>query len=113
MQSGLEPLGSTAGWPWSRVSGVRDGRSGVSYIYFGEHRPVIWTSGLPADSDNYDVDLIDTWDMTVTPAKKVAAPIPHPTRHGTVITARKAEAAFGIELPGKPYLALRVTPRAS
>jgi len=108
VRHGLEPLGGPTGWPWSRVSGAADGP--VRFIYFGEHRPVIWSTGLPTDGDNYDVDLIDTWNMTITPAKKVAAPIPHPTRHGAIVRGGKADAAFGVELPGKPYLALRVRP---
>jgi hypothetical protein len=63
---------------------------------------------LPIDSDDYDVDIIDTWEMTVTPAKKVEAPVTHPTRHGAVVRGGKPDAAFGVELPGKPYQALRV-----
>jgi hypothetical protein len=29
-------------------------------------------------------------------------------RHGAVITPRKPDAAFGVRLPGRPYLAVRV-----
>ena len=111
VKAGLDPLGGQWSWPWSRISGAQDGRDGTRFIYFGEHRPVIWSTGLPTDNDNYDVDIIDTWAMTVTPAKKVAAPIPHPTRHGAIVTARKPDAAFGVELPGKPGLALLIRPR--
>jgi hypothetical protein len=110
VKHGLDPLGGQWSWPWSRISGAEDGQGGTRFIYFGEHRPVIWSTGLPTDSDRYDVDIIDTWNMTISPAKKVAAPIPHPTRHGAVIQGRKPDAAFGVELPGKPYLALRVRP---
>ena len=88
---GLEPLGSYWSRPWSRIS---DGRDGVTFIYFGEHRPIIWSTRLPNDDDNDDADIIDTWNMTVTPAEKVAAPNPHPTRHGDLITGRKPDAAF-------------------
>ncbi|AYG68931.1 MULTISPECIES: DUF5060 domain-containing protein [unclassified Rhizobium] len=104
--NGLEPMSSYGEWPWTRVSGARDGD--VSYIYLGEHQPVIWSTGLPKDSTDYDVDIIDTWEMTITPAKKVEAPIPHPTRHGAIVRGGKADAAFGVELPGKPYQALRI-----
>ncbi|GAC1043712.1 DUF5060 domain-containing protein [Rhizobium sp. No.120] len=104
--NGLEPMSSYGEWPWTRVSGARDGD--VSYIYLGEHQPVIWSTGLPKDGTDYDVDIIDTWEMTVTPAKKVEAPIPHPTRHGAIVRGGKADAAFGVELPGKPYQALRI-----
>jgi len=36
--------------------------------------------------------------MTVTPAKHIAAYIPHPQRHGSITRSDKAEAAFGVEL---------------
>ncbi|MDL2398099.1 DUF5060 domain-containing protein [Rhizobium mayense] len=103
---GLEPMASFGAWPWTRVSGARDGD--LRYIYLGEHQPVIWSTGLPLDGTDYDVDIIDTWEMTITPAKKVDAPIPHPTRHGAIVRGGKADAAFGVELPGKPYQALRI-----
>jgi hypothetical protein len=59
---------------------------------------------------DYDVDVIDTWEMTVTPAKIVDAPANHPTRHGAMLRPRRPDAAFAIELPGKPYLAIRARP---
>lgn len=108
VKHGLEPLGVIGEWPWSRVSGARDGDGDFRLIYLGEHQPVIWSSGLPLDSDDYDVDLIDTWEMTVTPAKKVEAPVPHPTRHGAIVRGGKPDAAFGVQIPRKPYQALRV-----
>ncbi|AYG63367.1 DUF5060 domain-containing protein [Rhizobium jaguaris] len=104
--NGLEPMASFGEWPWTRVSGARDGD--LRYIYLGEHQPVIWSTGLPLDGTDYDVDIIDTWEMTITPAKKVEAPIPHPTRHGAIVRGGKADAAFGVELPGRPYQALRI-----
>ncbi|MEK1896984.1 MAG: DUF5060 domain-containing protein [Rhizobium sp.] len=108
VKHGLEPLGSVGEWPWSRVSGVRDGDGDFRLIYFGEHQPVIWSSGLPVESDDYDVDLIDTWEMTITPLQKVEAPVPHPTRHGAIVRGGKPDAAFGVKVPRKPYQALRV-----
>ncbi|WHA43357.1 DUF5060 domain-containing protein [Agrobacterium larrymoorei] len=105
---GLNPLGPVTQWPWSRVSGARDGDGDFRLIYFGEHQPVIWSSGLPFDDGDYDVDLIDTWNMTVSPAKKVAAPVTHPVRHGAITRGGKADAAFGVEIPRKPHQALRV-----
>lgn len=104
--NGLTPLGGTGSWPWSRVSGAVDGK--VRYIYFGEHQPVVWAAGFPEEDGDYQIDLIDTWEMTVTPLKKTAPPANHPTRHGAVVRGRKPDAAFGVELPGKPYLAVRV-----
>ena len=49
--------------------------------------------------------------MTITPADRIAALIPHPTRHGAVVRGGKPDAAFGVELPGRPYLALRIRKR--
>ncbi|MDQ0321702.1 hypothetical protein QO002_003840 [Pararhizobium capsulatum DSM 1112] len=105
---GLEPMGMNDQWPWSRISGARDLGGKVDFIYFGEHQPNQWTTGLPTEDGNYEIDLIDTWNMTVTPAKRITAHIPHPQRHGNIVRGGKAEAAFGIELPGRPNLALRI-----
>jgi hypothetical protein len=111
VKNGLTPIAPTSEWPWSRVSGAIDGD--VRYVYFGEHQPVIWAQGFPQEDGDYQLDLIDPWEMTVTPLKKVPAPQNHPTRHGGIIRGRKPDAAFGVELPGKPYLAVRVRQRRS
>lgn len=108
VKHGLEPIASVKQWPWSRVSGARDGDGDFRLIYLGEHQPVVWSSGLPIDSDDYEVDLIDTWEMTIEPAKKIAAPVTHPVRHGAIVRGGKPDAAFGVSLPRKPYQALRV-----
>ncbi|MDR3440266.1 DUF5060 domain-containing protein [Telmatospirillum sp.] len=106
---GLEPMsGLIDGWPWTRVSGVKDLGGRVSFIYFGEHQPNQWTTGLPTDDGRYAVDLIDTWAMTVTPARQIPPLVQHPTRHGDAVRGGVADAAFGIELPGRPHLALRI-----
>jgi hypothetical protein len=105
VQSGLEPIGPPERFPWSRISGAIDGD--VRYIYFGEHQPVIWAAGLPKEEGDYQLDLIDIWAMTVTPIETVEAPTNHPTRHGAEIRPRAPDAAFGVKLPGRPYLALR------
>jgi hypothetical protein len=107
--NGLELMsGLIDGWPWTRVSGVKDLGGHVSFIYFGEHQPLEWTTGLPTDDGRYEVDLIDTWAMTVEPARQIPPLVQHPTRHGTEVRGGKADAAFGVELPGRPYLALRI-----
>jgi hypothetical protein len=106
IRHGFEPIDPMTRYPWNRVSGARDGDTTI--IYFGEHQPVIWSAGLPKDDGDYHVDIIDTWNMTVEPAKIVAAPENHPTRHGATIVQRKPDAAFAVELPGRPHLALRV-----
>lgn len=94
---------------FGRMAGARDGD--VTYIYFGEHRPVIWSTGFPKEDGDYDIDIIDTWNMTITPGKKVPAPVPHTTRHGARTQGGKADAAFAVELPGKEYLAVRLRPK--
>ena len=73
-------------------------------IYFGEHQPVQWAIGLPQDDGDYEIDIIDTWNMTITPASPGPLPVSPPTRGGVA----PREAAFGVALPGKPYHALRV-----
>jgi hypothetical protein len=80
----------------------------VRFIYLGEHRPLVWSTGLPQEDGDYELDIIDTWNMTVTRVEKVPAPVNHPTRHGDIVRGGKADAAFGVELPGRPRLALRV-----
>jgi hypothetical protein len=94
-----------------RVSGAQDGN--VTYLYFGEHQPVEWAVGLPKEDGDYDIDLIDTWEMTITPIEK--APLPaSPALRGTngEIHNKESEAAFGVRLPGKPYQAVRVRRRS-
>ncbi|CAI9399204.1 hypothetical protein ANOBCDAF_00226 [Pleomorphomonas sp. T1.2MG-36] len=109
VKKGLTPLAPSDNWPWSRVSGASDGD--VVYIYLGEHQPVIWAPGLPTEPGDYEVDVIDTWNMTVIPAKIVDAPANHPTRHGAQTRPRRPDAVFAVELPGKPHLAIRVRRR--
>lgn len=110
VRNGLSPLGAPHhGFPWTRVSGAAD--EDVTYIYFGEHQPVTWSLGFPLEDGDYEIDIIDTWNMTVTPVERIPAPVPHPVRQGTIIEGGVADAAFGVELPGKPYLAVRVRRR--
>lgn len=110
LTSGFDPIDPAMAFPWNRISGARDGDTTI--IYFGEHQPIIWASGLPQDDRAYEAEIIDTWNMTIEPARIVPAPENHPTRHGTVIRPRKPDAAFAVELPGRPHLALRVRPKA-
>jgi hypothetical protein len=52
--------------------------------------------------------------MTITPIEKGALPISPPTRKKKTdkqVARPKPEAAFGVTLPGKPYMALRVRPK--
>ena len=61
---------------WSRVSGGINGDYGL--IYFGEHQPVEWAVGLPMEDGEYEIDLIDTWNMTITPIEKGPLPVSPP-----------------------------------
>ena len=106
---GLTPFEEIPGIRTHRlVAGSRDGD--VTLIYLGEHRPLVLSTGLPEVDGDYGIDIIDTWNMTVTPGRKVPTPIPVPTRHGAIVRGGKPDAAFGVELPGRPYLAVRLRP---
>lgn len=83
----LEPLPDS--WIWTRVCGA--GHGNYRLIYLGEHQPVAWGFGLP-QGVTYEVDVIDTWDMTIE------------TLPGTFANAGE------VPLPGKPYQALRIRP---
>jgi uncharacterized protein (DUF3820 family) len=65
------------------------GKEGEYYLlYLGVHAPVIYDSlPLPEDA-SFAVDVIDTWETTITPAGVYS---------GKCV----------IELPGKPYMAIR------
>ncbi|MGE7368924.1 DUF5060 domain-containing protein [Neorhizobium sp. NPDC001467] len=108
-EDGLTPL-LERGTPFKRVSAVRDGD--VRYIYFSEHQPMEWALGLPEEDGDWEIDLIDVWNMTITPLEKAPLPRVHPQRitGGSHIT-NAFTAAFGLKLPGKPYLAVRIRPR--
>jgi len=111
VKTGLTPYTSAQGsWEFTRVSGAQDGD--VRYLYFGEHQPLEWAMGLPKDDAEYDIDLIDTWAMTVTRVQPAPLPAAPPLRGvGGVLHSVEPEAAFGVRLPGKPYLAIRVRRR--
>jgi hypothetical protein len=88
------------------------GRAGEYYlIYFGEERPAQWQFSLPRDPPaknalaagmKFKVDIIDTWNMTVTPVDQVFTTAPSVTQSFSDVGDTK------ITLPGKPYMALRV-----
>lgn len=110
VKHGLTPFTPAERWEFSRVSGAHDGD--VRYLYFGEHQPVQWAAGLPMDDGDYEIDLIDTWEMTVTRIGKAPLPVsPALRQRGGAISGGAPEAAFGVHLPGKPYQALRVRRR--
>ncbi len=83
---GLEPVEGS--WEWNAYAA---GRKGDDYYlaYFGVHQPV--EARLPlAEAFEYKAEVIDTWNMTITPIE------------GTFRSGKP------VPLPGKPYIALRL-----
>jgi hypothetical protein len=75
------------------------GQYGQYYlIYFGKSSPTEWTLQLPRgrmrSATRFRIDVLDTWNMTITPLEQVA----------TI----GEEPPLKIKLPGKPYIALRI-----
>ena len=58
--------------------------------YLNDAQPRSIVVNLPKDA-SYNVEVIDTWNMTITPLQK------------------KFSGRSLIELPGKPYIAVRIT----
>ena len=97
---GLDPIDK---WQDTRTAG----QPGIYYLtYFGHETPTSWTFQLykngVADDQHYKVDVIDTWDMTITPVP------------GEFVTKKKDMYSFvdaqgrAVTLPGKPGIALRI-----
>lgn len=97
---GLEPIDKWQGFPFA-------GQQGQYYLgYFGAEAPASWpvvlhNKGL-ADGMKFRAEVIDTWNMTVTPVPGV-------------FEMRKRDAynfadkdGRSIALPGRPYMALRL-----
>jgi len=97
---GLEPIDKWQGYPFA-------GQHGQYYLgYFGAAKPSSWpvvlhNKGL-ADGMTFRAEVIDTWNMTVTPVPGV-------------FEMRKRDAynfadkdGRSIALPGRPYMALRL-----
>ena len=88
------------------------GRAGKYYlVYFGTEHPTSWKFALPRDPPDkkalaegmkFHVDVLDTWNMTITPGDRVFT------------TGKLAESVFPavgdpiIPLPGTPDMALRI-----
>ena len=83
------------------------GQLGEYYLlYFGKQTPTSWPFELYKDhianGMRFKVEVLDTWDMTITPVE------------GEFVTKKKDnyhfidEKARAVALPGKPYMALRI-----
>jgi len=67
------------------------GKYGEQYVYyFDTENPVSWTFDLPSER-SYKVEIIDAWNMTIDTLDKTY------------------EGKFTINLPGKKYIAVRIT----
>jgi hypothetical protein len=98
---GIEPIDK---W-WDRHIG---GQAGKYYLrYFGADTPSQWPVALPKiglnGGETFKADILDTWNMTVTPVD------------GTFTVAALDTYTFGdpnrptLPLPGKPWQAVRLT----
>jgi len=66
------------------------GRAGRYFLYYsGVHQPAEWSFTLP-QGEHYRADLLDTWEMTISPL------------------AADLAGEFTLALPGKPFQAVRL-----
>jgi hypothetical protein len=85
------------------------GKEGEFYlIYFGKDKPSKWDFVLPkkglAKGAKYKADIIDTWNMTITPLAKTFEIIQMPNNNYKFIDKDNS----AIKLPSKQYMALRI-----
>jgi Domain of unknown function (DUF5060)/Protein of unknown function (DUF4038)/Domain of unknown function (DUF5605) len=97
---GIEPIDK---WQ-ERCTG---GKPGEYYlVYFGARQPTAWPFELYktdlADGMKFTVEIIDTWNMTITPVDGV---FEIGKRDSYVFAALDGRS---VPLPGRPYLALRI-----
>lgn len=84
------------------------GKYGEYYLYyFGKDTPKSWAFELPDDElkqgMRFKVDLIDTWNMKITPVNQVFE-VESFNRY-KFVDKKKSK----VKLPNKPYMALRIT----
>jgi hypothetical protein len=98
--AGIDPIDK-----WQEVN--LGGQQAEYYLlYFGKEQPTNWGFELPkfklADGMKFKADILDTWNMTVTPVD------------GTFTIRKKDNYKFAdvesrsIALPGRPWMALRI-----
>jgi hypothetical protein len=97
---GLEPIDK---WQDLRTSG----KKGEYYlVYFGREKPSEWAFTLPASGltgpSKFQVEVLDTWEMTVSPVKGTVEARPKDRYVYTCEDSPK------VKLPGKPCIALRI-----
>lgn len=98
--NGLFPSRFTR-WYWTRISGGTN--NGYFLIYLGEHQ--IANFYLWSEDDNYDVDILDTVEMTITPT--AMKPFDEATMEQHTYDMM-TQPTYYLELPTKPNLAIRI-----
>jgi hypothetical protein len=101
---GLGPMDPIDKWEDVQLAG----KAGQYYLrYFGKAAPTEWTFDLPRPAMRpglkFHVDIIDTWNMTITPVDQVFTTVQKNMYHW------HAEGDAAVKLPGKPYMAVRIT----
>lgn len=97
---GIDPIDK---WQDPNTGGVH----GLYYLtYFGREKPTEWTFKLykngVADGQRYQVEIIDTWEMTITSVEGEFVTRKLDNYHYVDATGRT------VKLPGKPGIAVRV-----
>lgn len=97
---GIDPIDK---WQEVNTAGV----PGVYYLtYFGREQPTEWTFQLykngVAEGQRYKVDVIDTWNMTISPVEGDFVTKKLDAYHFVDASGRT------VKLPGKPGMAIRV-----
>ena len=98
---GIDPIDK-----WQDVQTA--GKAGDYYlVYFGKETPTSWLFELPKaglkEGERLHVDVLDTWEMTTTPADGEFEIIPDGRYRF------HSKGMLKVTLPGKPYIALRIT----
>ncbi|HOK94969.1 MAG TPA: DUF5605 domain-containing protein [Anaerohalosphaeraceae bacterium] len=97
---GFEPIDKWQDYPFA-------GKRGEYYLgYFGRQRPTVWPfelhkAGL-AEGMRFRVEVIDTWNMTITPVDGVFTVCKKDNYYFADTQARS------VALPGRPYMAVRI-----
>ncbi len=97
---GIDPIDK---WQDDRTAG----KAGEYYlVYLGRDRPTQWLFELPraqlAEGMEFGVEILDTWNMTVTPVPGTFTIVADETYRYHAKGRKK------VELPGQPFIALRI-----
>jgi hypothetical protein len=86
------------------------GKKDEYYLYyFGLEKPTEWEFSLPAMGRSipigtkFKIDIIDTWNMTITPAEKLYEITDRQGNYSYVCSSNPK-----VDLPGREYMALRI-----